>query len=109
MRTQPLSYDDIVRQSAAIHPDWTPRDHAEYLYTEEIHSSDSDAARWRLARQVVARVLDVTPCHGLPWKDNGRDMPVFVTRGRMAMSRVMDCPDPSCGSTKPIGSTYSAD
>lgn len=107
--TRTLSLDDTVRQSRVIHPDWTPHDHATYLYQEIMTPGDDRAVAWKRCREAVARVLDVSPCHGEKWVNNGRTQPVFVTRGRMAMSHVAECPAEGCGTAKPVGSTFSVD
>lgn len=54
-----LTPRQIVLQSRAIHPDWTPKDHRDYLMTEE----GVDRGE---ANRIVANVLNVSRCCGEP-------------------------------------------
>jgi hypothetical protein len=54
-----LTPRQVVLQSRAIHPEWTPKDHRDYLMSEEGLSRGQ-------ANRVVASALNVSRCCGEP-------------------------------------------
>lgn len=97
------SYEDVVAQHKAVHPDWTPN-HIAWVMTLPSHKLPSCSIE--TARRAVANVFNLSRCHGMPFAQRGETAPVFVTRGRMMMAHVETCTAPGCHMMRAIPGTH---